>query len=358
MVLHLLGKKSWNVYNRDNVDRVRRDEAAAQAREEEHERRMQEDDAARRTAILRGEVPPPITTAPLSGESDHGARRPRHGDDGRDRKRRRLRGEDDTDREMRIAREDAATGAAAREKLSNSERSRHGDDVSLTDHAGHIQLFAAPNERALLANSRNAEAEAEKANKAREYEDQYTMRFSNAAGFKQSTSSAPWYVSSSKQGPETREPTKDVWGNEDPSRRDREQTRLTSNDPMAFMRKAQTQLKQAETDKERWKMQKERELRELEQAEREERRRRRQRRHKHDHRERSQSVGSLEGFSLGDTTRHDEKEGTRSRSDKRHSNRRHRSQSRDGDHRHRSSRRVSRQSLSRRSRSPIGRAGK
>ena len=33
MVLHLLGKKSWNVYNTDNVERVRKDEAEARARE-------------------------------------------------------------------------------------------------------------------------------------------------------------------------------------------------------------------------------------------------------------------------------------------------------------------------------------
>ncbi|KAG9717065.1 hypothetical protein KCU60_g9544, partial [Aureobasidium melanogenum] len=55
MVLHLLGKKSWNVYNKDNIDRVRRDEAAAQAREQEAERRMDQEDAARRIAILRNE---------------------------------------------------------------------------------------------------------------------------------------------------------------------------------------------------------------------------------------------------------------------------------------------------------------
>ncbi|KAI4733896.1 hypothetical protein E4T50_15550 [Aureobasidium sp. EXF-12298] len=193
MVLHLLGKKSWNVYNKDNIDRVRRDEADQQAREEEDERRMQEQDAVHRIAILRGEVPPPVTApSPPPGEAGGGVQRSRDHGDGRDRKRRRLRGEDDTDRDMRIAREDAAAGAAVHEKLSHSERDRQDGDVSVTDHAGHIQLFAAPNERALLANSRNAEAEAEKAKKAREIEDQYTMRFSNAAGFKKSASSAPW----------------------------------------------------------------------------------------------------------------------------------------------------------------------
>jgi hypothetical protein len=355
MVLHLLGKKSWNVYNKDNIDRVRRDEADQQAREEEDERRMQEQDAVHRIAILRGEVPPPVTApSPPPGEAG-GVRRSRDHGDGRDRKRRRLRGEDDTDRDMRIAREDAAAGAAVREKLSHSERDRQDGDVSVTDHAGHIQLFAAPNERALLANSRNAEAEAEKAKKAREIEDQYTMRFSNAAGFKQSASSAPWYVSSSKQGLEAQAPSKDVWGNEDSSRRDREQTRLSSSDPMAFMRKAQSQLRQAETDKEKWKVQKARELRELDRAEKEERRRRREHRHRRDHRERSRSVGSLEGFSLEDATRDDNrKQADRgSRHHKRYSDKRRRSRSRDGNTKHSSARPSSHQSHRRRSRSPV-----
>ena len=353
MVLHLLGKKSWNVYNKDNIDRVRRDEADQQAREEEDERRMQEQDAVHRIAILRGEVPPPVT-APSPPPGETGSVRRSRDDDGRDRKRRRLRGEDDTDRDMRIAREDAAAGAAVREKLSHSERNGQDGDVSVTDHAGHIQLFAAPNERTLLANSRNAEAEAEKAKKAREIEDQYTMRFSNAAGYKQSASSAPWYVSSSKQDLETQVPSKDVWGNEDPSRKDREQTRLSSNDPMAFMRKAQSQLRQAETDKEKWKVQKERELRELDRAEKEERRRRRERRHKRDHRERSRSIGSLEGFSLEDATRDDQRKQAErgSRHHKRDSDKRRRSRSRDRVDRHSSARHSSHRSHRRRSRSP------
>lgn len=352
MVLHLLGKKSWNVYNKDNIDRVRRDEADQQAREEEDERRMQEQDAVHRIAILRGEVPPPIK-APSPPPGQTGSARQSHDrSDGRDRKRRRLRGEDDTDRDMRIAREDAAAGAAVREKLSHSERNRQDGDVSVTDHAGHIQLFAAPNERALLKNSRNAEAEAEKAKKAREIEDQYTMRFSNAAGFKQSASSVPWYASSSKQGLETQVPSKDVWGNEDPSRRDREQTRLSSHDPMAFMRKAQSQLRQSETDKEKWKLQKEREIIELDRVEEEERRTRRERRHERVHRERSRSVGSLEGFSLDANRDDDRKQAGRSRHHKRDTDRRRRSRSRDGNHKHGSSRQSTHRAHRRRSRSP------
>ncbi|KAI5241707.1 hypothetical protein E4T43_05289 [Aureobasidium subglaciale] len=351
MVLHLLGKKSWNVYNKDNVDRVRKDEAAAQAREEEAERRMQEEDATRRIAILRGEVPPPIIAQSPPPDEHGNSRQRRDVDGGRDRKRRRLRGEDDTDRDMRIAREDAASGAAARENLSLGQQRKDDGHVPLTDHAGHIQLFAAPDERAILANSRNAEAESEKAKKAREYEDQYTMRFSNAAGFKQSTSSAPWYVSSSKQNAETREPSRDVWGNEDPRRREREQTRMSSHDPMAFMRKAQTQLRQAETDKERWKAHKEREFKELERAEKEERRRRKHRRHERDKDEGNQSPGgAFEGFSL-DAPIPDDKRSRQERNDnrvKRHSHRQRRSRSRDGEHKNGSSY----QSHRRRSRSP------
>ncbi|CCF31962.1 hypothetical protein CH063_00727, partial [Colletotrichum higginsianum] len=78
MPLHLLGKKSWNVYNADNIARVRRDEAAAKAKEEAEEQRMQEVDAERRLAILRGEAPPPL--APVEAPEDEP--RPRDRDSG------------------------------------------------------------------------------------------------------------------------------------------------------------------------------------------------------------------------------------------------------------------------------------
>lgn len=300
MPLHLLGKKSWNVYNHDNIDRVRRDEAAAAAREEAAEQLMQEQDAARRTAILRGEVPPALPSPSPETTADGSKKRTRDGprDAGAlERKRqRRLRGEDDTDRDMRLAREDAETAASARSILGQA--SKKGGDVPVTDHAGHIQLFAAPDEKAIRSSVKNVEAEAEKAKKKKEYEDQYTMRFSNAAGFKQGLEK-PWYASSAGREVKStdlvvvEQEGKDVWGNADPRRREREQTRASKNDPMAFMKQAQGQLKQAESDRGKWKAQREREIMEPRGSE--------KKRKRHRHREREGSRDSLEDFSLNAT---------------------------------------------------------
>ena len=55
--------------------------------------------------------------------------------------------------------------------------------------------------------------------------------------------------------------SKDVWGNEDPRRKEREQARITSSDPFAFMQKAQVQLKRSKEDKRRWADERERDLR-------------------------------------------------------------------------------------------------
>ncbi|KAL1627288.1 60S ribosomal protein L19B [Neofusicoccum ribis] len=176
MPLHLLGKKSWNVYNPANIERVRRDEAAAQVREEEAERRMDEYDAARRLAILRGERPP----SPPPDLLDEG-QQPRRDGANRGPKRRRIAGEDDTDRDIRLARETAEQGREQQEQLIKFSENKEANDAPLINREGHIDLFPVDH-KAMRKAEKNAEREAEEARKRQEFEDQYTMRLSNAAG--------------------------------------------------------------------------------------------------------------------------------------------------------------------------------
>ena len=338
MPLHLLGKKSWNVYNSDNVERVRRDEAEAAAREEAEEARLQEADAARRIALLRGEEPPELPAEGSQAEVHAGPKQ--SSGQGLPRKRRRLRGEDDTDRDIRYAREDAEAGQRAKEALL---KPADGSDAPLLDHAGHLQLIPAPDEKAIRKAEKNAEAEAEKEKKRKRDEDQYTMRFSNAAGFNNGMAK-PWYAAAeSKASSEKTDQTlvlphvqdKDAWGNEDLRRKDRELNRISRNDPFAVMRQAQKQLKQSEKDKEKWQKERLAEMEQLKRAEEDKRRR------WSSHRQREDDEDSLEDFSLDAANSRREEKSSRPRHRHRHHRRsRSRSPSRDRDKRwrHRSSR--------------------
>ena len=230
--------------------------------------------------ILRGEVPTPIPKVKDKPEgSDQGPRVYGHA---HERKKRKRAGEDDTDFEMRIAYD--------RTSSSNSHKAirlRKSTDAPLVDRAGHIDLF--PPERSSKA-EKNAEAEKEAAKRKKEYEDQYTMRFSNAAGFKQGLES-PWYSKSSATVSAVEEdtPSKDVWGNEDPKRKDREAARTVSNDPLAVMRQGAAQVRQVARERKRWQEEKEKELREL----RREHRRREKHRRRHE-----DGLDDLESFRL------------------------------------------------------------
>lgn len=320
MPLHLLGKKSWNVYNPKNIERVKRDEAAAREREEAEEQRQQEIDAERRLAILRGEIPPPLPPPSSNVDDDAPSRkrdRDRDGEleatswGGERRKRKRV-GEDDTDFELRLARERAGALQTTSDALVKSR-----SNAPLVDHTGHIDLF--PEERAVP--QKNEEAEKEAAKKKREYEDQYTMRFSNAAGKEGLV--GPWYA----KGGDIKEivdgnleaPSKDVWGNEDPRRKEREVARVIANDPLAMMRRGAAKVR--EVEKERRHLNEERE-RELKQLRKEERRRERRRR-----REGKEGHDDLEGFSLDGTG--SSQPPTRSMDDDDHHRRRQNRSSRD-----------------------------
>lgn len=274
---HLLGKKSWNVYNQDNIEKVRRDEARAKAKEEAEEERMQEIDARRRLQILRGEEPSPPPASQVSNASLDEESRPT----GllREKRKRKRHGEDDTEFEMRIANE--------RAQAVNTETQvalRRPVEAPLVDRHGHIDLF--PQEQP-KASAKNPEVEKELAKKKKEYEDQYTVKFSDAAGYNAGLDD-PWYsknglVSSSDM------PGKDAFGREDPQRKDRDSARIVSNDPLAMMRQGAAQARKVDKERKAWNEQRERELAELKKTEHKERRRR--------HRHRS-PVDDLEGFSL------------------------------------------------------------
>ena len=284
----------------DNIARVKRDEAAAAAREAEEEQRMQEADAERRIQILRG-LPvvdaPPRSPSPARKERSRGKQD--HRDDGarRDKKRRRIAGEDDTERDIRLALEDRAAVPGRQER---SLKPFKGADVSLTDSNGNINLF--PTQGSRHHASKNAEAEADATRKKREFEDQYTMRFSNAAGFKNAIGETPWYHSmgtAADQGENDAggsEPvSKDVWGNEDPRRKEREKARLAADDPLAVIQKGVSGLREVERERKKSKAEKEHETRELI---REERRRSQKRRSHHRHVTDGDVEDDLETFTL------------------------------------------------------------
>jgi hypothetical protein len=179
---------------------------------------------------------------------------------------------------MRLAREATAFQTANVKKVK-------GQDASLMDRKGHISLFPEEHRPA----EKNPEAESDAAAKKREFEDQYTMRFSNAAGFKQGLEN-PWYSATTSGGlPLQNTLGKDVWGNEDPRRKEREQKRLDSSDPLATMKMGIKKLRQADRHRKEWIEERERDLKEVEEMA---RRNHRRRRIKDD------DLDSLENFSL------------------------------------------------------------
>ena len=202
-------------------------------------------------AEVRGEEPPVLPERNDQAVEDRPRNRDYTQNDDR-RKRRRLHGEDDTDRHLRLARDDLES----RHNEHYGSRERHDkkrrSDAPITDRAGHINLFPVQN-NSQASNHKIAEAEAERARKKQELEDQYTMRFSNAAG-RDGLKKGPWYAEEKRRQREEMDVVegKDVWGRPDPSAKHREQARQVSNDPLAFMQQAQSQLKQAEDDRRKW----------------------------------------------------------------------------------------------------------
>lgn len=278
----MLGKKSWNVYNADNIAKVRRDEAAAKAAEEAEEQRMQEIDAQRRLAILRGEAPPPMEDNRIDEQEriEEASKNSSHPYQSGSRKKRKRYGEDDTDFELRLAKERIEP---AHNRLETSAKPT--SSAPIVDTLGHIDLFG--DERSRAHAEKNEEAEKESYKKKREYEDQYTMRLSNAAG--RDGIKRPWYSQKDAEGQNA--PLKDVWGNDDPNRKERDTQRINSNDPLAMMKKGASKVRELKQERRKFQEERDEELRQMRREDRH--RERRRRRHDSDSRHRSRSPRSV-----------------------------------------------------------------
>ncbi|KAK7422852.1 hypothetical protein QQX98_001419 [Neonectria punicea] len=320
MPLHLLGKKSWNVYNADNIARVRRDEAAAKAAEEAEEQRMQEVDAQRRLAILRGEAPPPIedvepTNAlePPPGSHSGGAQ------SGSVRRKRKRAGEDDTDFELRIAKENSEVAVTSLEPERKATSS-----APIVDHAGHIDLFGDAKARAHAEKNKEAEKDAKK--KKQSFEDQYTMRFSNAAG--KDGISSPWYSQSEPSAQDA--PLKNVWGRDDPKRKDRDTQRIVASDPLAMMKQGASKIRELKKERKQFQEEQASQLKDL----RREQRHHEKRRRGHDEGERERKRENDESPRHSDHRRHS-RHRNKDREESSHRSERHdRNDSRDRRRRH------------------------
>ena len=170
----------------------------------------------------------------------------------------------------------------------------------MTDKHGHINLFPESDTRKA---KENAEVAAEAKRKQQDLEDQYTMRFSNAAG-KHIGSSKPWYSEPAQDDMLNPAMSKNIWGKDDPRRPEREKKRMDANDPLAAIKRGVKQLREADKHRQEWREQRERDLNEVERL---------AKAHKNRKKRRKSDEDSLEGFNLDEGFRKDDHESARRR---------------------------------------------
>jgi hypothetical protein len=218
------------VYSTTNRARVARDEALAEAeaRDTEQERKYRDSEATiGRLRDQTSDDKEKLLAAAIKGL----------GDSKRDsRKRKRLPGEDDTDRDLRHAKDVANQQEKSVVKLRPTD-----DDAPLVNGQGNISLFPESSKK-----DRRLEISKEK-QRQKETEETYGTHLKDALGTRKG-SKGTWYLDKDRAVKDSK--GQDVWGNEDPRRQQRQSQRMSSADPLAFMKKAQVQLKEVKRERE------------------------------------------------------------------------------------------------------------
>jgi hypothetical protein len=254
----LLGKKSWNVYNADNIERVKRDEQAAAAREEAAEQRMQEVDAERRIQQLRG-LDLPALTPDLGTEPDAFDSQSHHSRvEVKDNRKRQRSLENDLDAEKRYIR---AIHTPTSTLSGTLKRSKHDHEPVIGSNR-HTNLARISDKSCEQSSSARVEANSDKKHEANP--EIFGMRFADAAGKHYSINQKPWYDPTSNPARVSVDAmSKNVWGREDPKRKDRDLARLTTQDPLSAIQKGVKTLRAVESERTRWKEERHQEFRDL-----------------------------------------------------------------------------------------------
>lgn len=319
---------------------------------------MQDADAARRLAILRGETPPPLPEPELPDDpADKKHTRRERGHDGVSlggvRKRKRA-GEDDTEFEMRVARERVEVGARVAGELGGAggPKRQKGQDVreevSIVDSRGHIDLVGPRPEDAGRGDDRKDTDRERGERRKREAggKDEKNYLTGGLAGQpwyegaqrRQTVMKDCWLTAGTAEGEHRKAergmeaPTQNVWGRDDPKRKDREMTRLDANDPLAVMKSGAKKVRDIAKERRQGAEERGRELEQLRQEERRREKRRKRERARPDDGENEDGPQPESHRSRRSERRHHEDERRGARHDHvRDERRRHRESGRDRD---------------------------
>ena len=244
MPLKLLGKKSWNPYLEKNLCQVKADEKAFAARDEELQRLQDAYEGDARLAQLRGEPPPSLPPRiaelkQLQEDAINGRLKSSSGPDDRHddrRKRRKLQGEDDTDRDIRVARQ-----ASQHDSIPRPTKNAKTLDMPIVDNDGHIQLFAGNEDKQCGAVRKHRNEDVKQQEVARSRGNESEFRFGDRPGYQQKTADGPWYAGG-RHDNDGDKAYVNVFGKEDSGREKRAEARTLAIDPMSVMKAAQAKF--------------------------------------------------------------------------------------------------------------------